>query len=70
MSRFKTDAPCDTVLLVILDNASLDPREMWEAPFESVLDRLKLPGKARARGVLGVSEFKRLPFAHCVWPES
>ena len=71
LSRIKTDALCDTVLLVTLDNATLEPREMWEAPFGSVLERLKLPGsKSRARGVLGVPEFKRLPLAHRVWPHS
>jgi len=32
MSRIKVDAPCDTVLLVLLDNANLEPREIWEAP--------------------------------------
>jgi hypothetical protein len=68
MSRIKADAPCDTVLLVLLDNATLEPREMWEAPFASVAARLACPGsKARARGALGVAEFKRI--AHCVWPE-
>jgi hypothetical protein len=36
MSRIKLDAPCDIVLLVLLDNASLEPREMWEAPYSSV----------------------------------
>lgn len=67
MSRIKIDAPCDTVLLVVLDNATLELREIWEAPFESVCKRLKIPGsKSRARGVLGVSEFKKL--AHRVWP--
>jgi hypothetical protein len=33
LGRIKTDAQCDIVLLVLLDNATLDPREMWEAPF-------------------------------------
>jgi hypothetical protein len=71
MSRIKTDAPCNTVLLVLLDNATLDPREMWEAPFKSVVKRLAHPGsKARERGVLGVSEFKRLPLARRVWPDA
>lgn len=61
MSRIKTDAPCDTVLLVLLDNETLEPREMWEAPFSSVAVCLARPGsKARARGALAVSEFKRI----------
>lgn len=41
---------------------------MWEAPFAAVAARLAVPGsKARARGALGVSEFKSV--AHLVWPE-
>jgi Family of unknown function (DUF6998) len=70
ISRFRTDSPCDTVILVILDNETLEPREMWEAPSKSVRDRLKVPGsKSRARGVLGVAEFKRLRLAARVWPK-
>lgn len=68
MSRIKTDAPCDTVLLVLLDNATLEPREMWEAPFASVAVCLARPGsKARARGTLAIADFKRI--AHLVWPK-
>jgi hypothetical protein len=67
MSRIKMDAPCDTVLLVLLDNATLDPREMWEAPYPAVVKRLGLTdSKSRARGTLGVAEFKKI--AHLVWP--
>jgi len=68
MSRIKLDAECDVVLLVLLDNRTLDPREMWEAPFSKVKERLALPGKSRARGALGVSEFKRFCGAEKVWP--
>jgi len=64
----KRGAPCDTVLLVLLDNRTLEPRELWEAPFAAVEARLNIPGsKARARGALGVREFKRL--AQQIWPE-
>ncbi len=28
IGRIKTDGPCDTVLLVVLENATLEPREM------------------------------------------
>lgn len=67
MSRIKTGAPCDTVLLVLLDNSTLDLREMWEAPYSAVVSCLGRPGsKARARGALGVREFKRV--ARQVWP--
>jgi hypothetical protein len=66
MSRIKLDAPCDTVLLVLLDNATLELREIWEAPFSEVAARLSLPGsKARQRGALGVSAFKSV--AKRVW---
>jgi hypothetical protein len=68
ISRIRIDAACDAVLLVLLDNRTLEPREMWEAPFTAVAERLAIPGsKARARGALGVAEFKRM--ARRVWPE-
>ena len=67
LGTIKRGAPCDAVLLVILDNRTLEPREMWEAPIAAVEKRLTLPGKARERGALGVSEFKRL--ARRVWPQ-
>lgn len=68
ISRIKIDACCDTVLLVLLDNATLEPREMWEASFIEVAKCLSLPGsKARDRGALGVRAFKRI--AHKVWPQ-
>lgn len=57
----KRGADCDTVLLVLLDSATLEARGMWEAAYKDVIARLDLPGsKARERGALGVSEFKRL----------
>jgi hypothetical protein len=67
LGTIKRGAPCDGVLLVLLDNRTLEPREMWEAPIAVVEERLALPGsKARERGALGVPEFKRL--ARRVWP--
>lgn len=66
LGKIKPGAPCDAVLLVLLDNRTLEPREMWEASMASVEERLKVPGKSRARGVLGIGEFKRL--ASKVWP--
>jgi hypothetical protein len=67
MGRIRTDGACDSVLLVVLDNATLEPREMWEAPFALVVERLAQPGsKARARGVLSIPEFTRI--ARLVWP--
>jgi hypothetical protein len=53
---------------VLLDNRTPGPPEMWEEPYAAVVKRLAVPGsKARERGALGVSEFKRL--ARRVWPE-
>jgi hypothetical protein len=69
MSRIKLDAPCDTVLLVLLDNATLEACEMWEAKYESVCECLIRPGsKARERGAMSVSAFKRLRTAKQVFP--
>jgi hypothetical protein len=66
MSRIKLDAPCDTVLLVLMDNATLEAREMWEAPFAAVKELLERPGsKARERGALGVPAFKTV--ARRIW---
>ena len=66
LGTIKRGADCDIVLLVLLDK-TLEPREMWEAPYSVVEARLNVPGsKARERGALGVSEFKRL--ARQIWP--
>ncbi len=68
ISRIKADAPCDSVVLVLLDNATLEPREIWQAPFAAVAACLARPGsKSRERGALGVAEFKRI--ARRVWPQ-
>lgn len=57
----KQAATCDTVLLMLLKNATLDLREMWTAPYAAVAERLAKPGsKVRERGSLSVPEFKRL----------
>jgi hypothetical protein len=69
IGRIKRGAPCDAVLLVLLDNRTLEPREMWEASYADVEKCLARAGsKARERGALGVREFKRI--ACLVWPES
>jgi hypothetical protein len=67
LSRIKIDAPCDTVIFVRLDPEKLIACEMWEAPFSAVVNRLAIGGsKSRDRGMLGVSEFKRI--ATKIWP--
>lgn len=69
LGTIKQGASCDAVLLVLLDNRTLEPYEIWEAPYATVEERLALPGsKARAQGALRVSEFKRL--AKQIWPDS
>jgi len=69
IGTIKKGAACDSVLLVLLDNATLEPREMWEASYIEVEKRLKVPGsKARERGALSVSEFKRLKGCVMIWP--
>ena len=61
VGKIRIDAPCDAFLLVLLDNRTLDLREIWEAPYDSVLRRLNVGGsKARDRGVLSVPEFKKI----------
>jgi hypothetical protein len=50
MSRIKLDAPCDTLLLVLLDNSTLDAHEMWEAPFSAVAKLLVIRKARRVRG--------------------
>ena len=68
LGTIKRGAACDTVLLVLLDNRSLEPVEMWEAPYPAVVERLDHPGsKSRERGALGVSEFKKL--GKRIWPQ-
>ena len=68
ISKIKLDASCDTVLLVLLDNRTLEAREMWEARYRDVCECLQKPGsKARARGSLAVSTFKTI--ACRVWKD-
>lgn len=70
LGRIKRDAPCDIVLLVLLDDATLEAREMWEASYADVCKRLELEGsKARERGVLSIGEFRNLPSACRIWPD-
>lgn len=68
LGTIKRGADCDTVLLVLLDNLTLEPHELWEATYRAVEDRLTVPGsKSRERGALGVPEFKKL--ATRIWPQ-
>ena len=69
LGRIKSGATCDKVLLVLLDNASLEPREMWEASYKDIVARLAEPGSnaRNQRGALSVHDFKRV--ASQIWPE-
>jgi hypothetical protein len=65
----KSGAPCDTVLLVLLDNGTMEAREIWQARYDAICECLARPGsKARTRGALSVSAFKRL--AKCIWRDT
>ncbi|MDP2326067.1 MAG: hypothetical protein Q8N51_18855 [Gammaproteobacteria bacterium] len=67
VGKIKRGAPCDTVMLVLLDNATLEPQIIWEATMADVEKRLGVGGsKARSRGSLRVNEFVRL--ARQIWP--
>jgi len=70
LGRIKRGSPCDYVLLVILDNRTLDLREIWEASMAAVDARLAVPGSnARKHGALGVSEFRKHCAGRRIWPE-
>ncbi len=68
IGKIKAEAACDKVILVLLDNTTLDPVEMWEASYDKVISHLKRPGsKARnERGSMSVSAFKKI--AEAIWP--
>lgn len=55
-------------MLVLMDIETLDPVEIWEAPFPAVAERLAEPSsRARnERGALAVADFKRL--GRKIWP--
>ncbi len=67
LGTIKPGAPCDYYLLVLLDVATLEPREIWEATSIEIEKRLLEPGsRARARGALRLNEFKNR--AKRIWP--
>lgn len=67
ISRIKQGANCHAVMLVILDQETLDAREIWEAPYSEVELLLKKEGsEARKRGSLSIGEFKKT--AKQIWP--
>jgi hypothetical protein len=68
IGKIKAEAACDKVILVLLDNTTLNPLEMWEAAYGEVITHLKRPGsKARnERGSMSVTAFKKI--AKAIWP--
>jgi hypothetical protein len=54
LSRIKKGAPCDVVMLVLLDLATRNAREIWEKPYGAIEKLLDKGGKARERGALSV----------------
>lgn len=63
------DGDFEYVLLVLLDKATLDAIEIWQADRDSVMRRLDAPGgRARnERRAMAISQFKSI--ARKVWPE-
>jgi hypothetical protein len=68
IGSIKAGAACDKVIVVLLDNTTLEPVGMWEARYDDVVSHLKRPGsKARnERGSMSVSAFKKI--AQPIWP--
>jgi hypothetical protein len=64
----KCDGEFDSVLLVLLDRATFDAIEIWEASRKKIAQRLQAPGsRARnERGSMGIAQFKSI--AKRVWP--
>lgn len=61
LGRIKLDADCDVVMVVLMDSATLEAREIWEAPYSAVVELLSRPGsRARERGQLGVASFRAI----------
>jgi len=60
MSRIKLDVPCNTGLLVLMDNVTLEAREMWKAPYASVCECLARPGSSLACVGVSVANLRRI----------
>jgi hypothetical protein len=45
MSAIHPEKPCDVVMLIVLDPATLEPRAVWEAPFSRVIHHLPTKGE-------------------------
>lgn len=67
IGTIKPEGPCDVVMLVLLHNATLDPVEIWEAPFTTVV-AIGGSWSRNDRSALDVSDFRRL--GRKIWPLS
>jgi uncharacterized protein DUF6998 len=67
-ASIQCDGEFDAVLLVLLDKATFDAIEIWEAPREKIVLRLQAPGSRsrNERGSMGIAQFKSI--AEKVWP--
>jgi hypothetical protein len=67
LGRLSRSGECDVVMLALLDDATLELREVWEAPHGAVVAALDFPGsKARNdRRQLSIGSFKKI--AERVW---
>ena len=66
LGTIKRDADCDVVMLVLMNNTTLDVFEIWEASMADVRALLdETDSKARQRGSLAIVTYKRK--ARCVW---
>lgn len=70
IGSIKQGAACDKIMLVILDNRTLDAVGIWEASYRKVAAKLAEPGsRARnERGSLSISAFKQI--AKHIWPQT
>lgn len=67
IGTIKIDADCDSVMLVLLEAATLDVIEIWEASMADVRSLLTATeSKSRARGSLAITTFRTK--ARKVWP--
>lgn len=61
LGRIKLNADCDVVMLVVMDSATLEAREILEATYADVVEVLTRPGsRARERGQLGIGTFRTI----------
>ncbi|WP_411839938.1 DUF6998 domain-containing protein [Paracoccus sp. ME4] len=66
LGRIKLDADCDVVMLVVMDSATLEAREILEASYADVVEVLSRPGsRARDRGQLGIATFRAI--SRTIW---